>query len=109
MSLLTQDQPRGNVQLQAMLGPTLTPVAVAANTTAEQNFTIPGLLPGDYCDVNGPSITPGLGIVNTRVSAVNTLTLGFANTTSGSLTPPSGTYQVLIWRASYQPVPTSIQ
>ncbi len=82
-----------------MIGPTLTPVQVAQATTAEQSFTIPGLQVGDFVDVYAAAAqTAGIGIVNNRVSAANTLQIGFANTTAGPLTPVSGIYYVLISR-----------
>lgn len=73
---------------------TLTPVAVAADTSAEQTFTVTGLVTGQTVVVNGPAPTAGTGIVNARVSAANTLALTFANFTAASLTPTSGTYLV---------------
>lgn len=99
----------GNVAFTFLIAPKLIPSAVAEETTAEQSFTVPGLLVGDFVDVNSPSITAGLGIVNARVSAANTIVIAFANTTSGSLTPPSGLYQIQVNRPSTTPVPTLIE
>lgn len=90
---------RGNLLYQWMIGPTLTPVSVNANTTAEQSFTIPGLQVGDFVDVYAAvAQTAGIGIVNNRVSAANTLQIGFANATAGALTPVAGVYYVMISR-----------
>ena len=77
--------------------PSLTPVAVAANTSAEQTFTVSGLLGSgfDVVIVNGPAPTAGTGIVNVRVSADNTLAITFANFTAGSLTPAAGNYNLV--------------
>lgn len=67
---------------------TLSPVAVAQNTTAEQTFTIKGLQVGDVpLTVNKPTAQAGLGIVGFRVSAANTLAVTFSNNTGGSITP----------------------
>jgi hypothetical protein len=74
--------------------PTLTPVAVAANTTAEQTFGVPGLLVGDVVSVNPPSLVAGLAIAHVRVSAADTIAIAWANVTAGSLTPPSGSYLI---------------
>lgn len=71
---------------------TLTPAAVAANTTAEQTFTVPGLQVGDSLDINKASHQAGLSIGNVRVSAANTLAIQFVNTTAGSITPASEQY-----------------
>lgn len=77
----------GNLLFSTMLSFTPTPVIVGANTTAEQTFTIPGLQVGDFVNIIKPSTQAGLGIVNCRVSAANTLAVAFCNTTGGGLTP----------------------
>lgn len=73
---------------------TLTPVAVAANTTAEQTFTVTGLIASSPVWVNKPTATPGLGIVGVRVSAVNTLAINYGNSSAASITPPAETYVI---------------
>lgn len=99
---------RGNILYDWIIQPSLTPVPVAANTSAEQNFTIPGLNVGDFADVNcNAAMTAGLGIVNARVSAANTITLQFANSTGGSLTPTAGAYNINICRPEALPLPTT--
>lgn len=90
---------RGNILYDFMIGPTLTPVSVAANTSAEQNFTILGLQSGDGVDVNLMGAqTAGIGIVNARVSANNTLTIMFSNSTGSGATPVSGQYVITVCR-----------
>lgn len=79
----------------AVYTPSLAPSSVAAQTTAEQAFTVNGLAVGDKVIVNGPTPTAGTGIVNARVSAANTLAITFANVTAGALTPAAGTYTVI--------------
>lgn len=74
--------------------PTLTPVSVAANTTAEQTFTVTGLIAGSPVWLNKPSYTQGLGIVGVRVSAANTLAINFGNVTAAAITPPAEQYIV---------------
>jgi hypothetical protein len=77
--------------------PTLTPVAVAANTTAEQTFTITGLIAGTPVWLNYGALTaatPGLGIAGVRVSATNTLAINFTNSTGAAITPPPEAYIV---------------
>lgn len=73
---------------------TLTPVAVSANTTAEQTFTVTGLISGTPVWVNKPSYTAGLVIVGVRVSATNTLAINYGNLTSATITPPAETYTI---------------
>jgi hypothetical protein len=75
--------------------PTLTPAAVAANTTAEQTFTVTGLVAGSPVWVNkAASVQGGLGIVGCRVSAANTLAITFSNSSGSSITPNSEQYLV---------------
>ena len=101
MGLGPQIQTNGNVQSTWVLTITITPVATATLTTAEQSFTVPGLLLGDQVsDLSLNSAFPNtlLSIVNARVSANNTLTIAISNGTAGSLTYPSGTYYLEINR-----------
>ncbi len=65
----------------------LTPVSIAANTTAEQGFTVTGLITTSMVWVNKPTAQAGIGIVGCRVSAFNTLAINFANFTSAAQTP----------------------
>lgn len=83
--------------------------AVAANTTAEQNFTVPGLQIGDMVFVSPPSsLNAGLGICGTRVDAANTLTVRFNNNTAGSLNPASAVYTLLVFRPEAVPTMTGV-
>ena len=96
----------GNILYAWLIGPTLTPVSVAAQTTAEQVFNIPGLQLGD--NVSGYLLAPminGIGISNMRVSAANQLQIGFSNSTAGALIPTSGLYQICICRPETSPLP----
>ena len=90
---------RGNLLYAWLISPTLTPVAVAANTTAEQSFTIGGLVAGDFVDVcSNAAQTNGIGIANVRVPSANTLTVAFSNSTAAPLTPVAGVYRCLVNR-----------
>lgn len=92
--------PIGNIQKMGVFSIAITPAAVAANTTAEQTFAATGigLLVTDNVDVSKPSFQAGLGIVNVRVSAVDTLAITYINATAGALTPTAETYQVGVLR-----------
>ena len=79
--------PRGNIILAMILKTTLSPASVANATTAEQTFTVQGLQVGDQVAVTKPTNQAGLGIVNSRVSAANTLAITFANNTAATITP----------------------
>lgn len=103
------DLPRGNIALSMLLGVPLTPALVALNTTAEQTFTVQGLLVGDEVAVTKPTTQAGLGIVNARVSAANTLAITFSNNTGGNITPTAGEiYTIAVNRPSNIPLPTAI-
>lgn len=73
---------------------TLTPAQVAANTTAEQTFTVIGLQAGTEVMVAKPSVTANLVIAGARVSALNTLAINYANNTAAAITPPVEVYQI---------------
>jgi len=78
----------------------LTPNAVAANTTAEQTFTVTGLVAGTEVYVTKPSVTLNLVVAGARVSAANTLAINFANNSGSSITPPSETYGIAYFPTS---------
>lgn len=73
--------------------------SVAANTTAEQTFTVTGLTTADKVFVNKPSLSAGLGIVNARVSAADTLALTFVNATAAAIDPAAETYAIVALRS----------
>jgi hypothetical protein len=80
---------------------TISPAEVAANTSAEQTFTVAGLTTSDHVTVNKPTAQAGLGIVGVRVSAANTLAITFGNFTAGGITPTAAeTYKVVAVRCA---------
>lgn len=102
---------RGNVLNNFVLQVALTPVAVAANTTAEQNFTVPGLVSGDQISaINYLGAFPNTDVspVNMRCGAANTLTIAYQNGSAGTLTPPSGNYYIEVNRIENLPPPAAI-
>lgn len=92
----------GNVARQILVfTASLTPAATNANTSAEQSFTVTGLLTSDtLLNVVPPSApTAGLsGPTQARISAADTLRLTWGNHTGGALTAPAGTYTVIVLR-----------
>lgn len=76
----------------------LSPVQVAANTTAEQTFTVTGLVTTDIVvAIQKPTAQAGLGIVGWRVSATNALAITFGNNTAAPITPTAAeTYKILV-------------
>lgn len=105
------DIPRGNIQLAMILGLTISPVSVGANTTVEQTFPLQGLQLGDVVSVAKPTTQAGLGVVNARVTAANTIGITFSNNTGGGIVPTAGeTYSVELNRPTnpQQPLPTAV-
>lgn len=89
----------GNIALDVVMQATLSPAAVAANTSAEQTFTVTGLAVGDVVGtINKPTAQAGIGVVGCRVSAANTLAITFANFTAGSITPTAS--EVYVFKIS---------
>ena len=103
---------RGNTIFDQYLTVSLAPVAVAANTTAEQNFTVPGTVSGDvvtqFSYIGGAFPNSDVSMVNIRVAAANTITVAYQNGTGGGLTPPSGQYIVGIARIETIPSPNIV-
>ena len=89
----------GNLVKQSVISVTLSPAEVAANTSAEQTFTVNGLRAGDFVSINKPTAQAGLGIDGARVSAANTLAITFGNYTASGITPTAAqVYLVLVAR-----------
>lgn len=81
--------PYGNVNKLNMVTRTLSPGSVAANTTAAQAFTVPGVVLGQdfVLDVIKPTEQAGLGIVGMRVTAADTVAVVFSNNTAAPIVP----------------------
>jgi hypothetical protein len=96
----TVQSPVGNLWKVGRFAITLTPSAVAATSAPVQTFAATGigLLTTDTVLVTPPSTTAGVAQAASYVSAADTLALQFVNPTAGSLTPPSGTYYVTVFR-----------
>ncbi|MEK7569033.1 MAG: hypothetical protein AAB497_02885 [Patescibacteria group bacterium] len=79
--------------------PTLTPAATAAAIqTVEQTFTVTGLTTADKVFVNGPVPTSLCPAVTFRVSAADTLAIGFSTLTAVACTPVAGVYNIVAIR-----------
>ena len=88
----------GNVIGIAVLQVTVDLPSVAANTTGVASVSVPGVRPGDFVFVNKPSHEAGLGVVNARVSANDTVEITAMNTTAGAVDEVSETYVLLVVR-----------
>lgn len=82
----------------ATYSPSLTPVAVPAQSASDQAFTVAGLATNDKVIVNPPDQTQA-SLIMGRVTAANTITLTFTNPTAGSVTPAAGTYEIVAIRS----------
>ena len=90
--------PRGNIARIFAIAVTFDPASVATITTAEQTTTVTGLRVGDFVISQKPTNTAGVGVVNARVSAADTLALTFVNPTAGAVNAASETWQFLVFR-----------
>ena len=72
--------------------------SVSANTSAEQTFSVRGLVTSDVVLVNKPALDAGLIIGNARVSAADTLAITFGNLTGSPINPGSETYNIYAFR-----------
>lgn len=77
----------------------LTPASVNLSVAAEQNFTVTGLTTADKVIVNPFPTGNATALCSARVSAANTLTLGYVNPTAGNLTPAAGVYNIIAIRS----------
>lgn len=100
---------RGNVRGLFLVGITWDPANITgtANTT-EQDVTVPGVKPGDLVFVNKPSSTAGVTIGNTRVKAVDTVSVQWVNPTAGAVNPASETYLLLVVRPEPEVLPAVV-
>lgn len=86
------------------LSASVTPASVAAASTAEQSVTVTGVQALDeVVMVSYPARTNSTAPTGARVSAANTVQVEYVNPTAGALTPPSGTYQFIVFRPSTNP------
>lgn len=75
--------------------PTLAPTGVAALTTAEQIFTVTGVLANSVAWVNKPSAQNGLGIAGVRATTnANQIGITFINGSAATITPATEAYVV---------------
>ena len=91
---------RGNVQLECLLSVNISPPSsLAANATVESLYTVPGVVLGDFLEINKPSHTSGLSIGNIRASAANQIAIQWVNsTTSQIVSPPNENYLIVLSR-----------
>ena len=80
---------------RATFSASCTPTATsAAIQTVEQTCAVTGLQTTDIVSVNGPAPTSLCPPTTFRVSAANTLAIGFTVLTAAACTPAAGTYHI---------------
>ena len=91
---------RGNVQMDAIVQVALTPPSpLAPNTTQETTYTVPGVVVGDFLEINKPSHTAGLSIGNIRASAANQIAIQWVNSTTSTISnAPNELYLIVVSR-----------
>jgi len=72
--------------------------SINATSYSTQTFTVEGLDINDTITVNPPALTSGLYLVSYRVSAADTLSLTFYNSTGGAIDEGAGTYMIMACR-----------
>jgi hypothetical protein len=87
-----------NPAVASVFTATVTPGSVAANTTAEQTFSVTGITSGQpVMAVPNYNLSQplGIGMAGVRASATNQIAINFVNATGATITPPSGTWTVV--------------
>jgi len=83
----------GSVPVVRTFSVSIDPPNVLANTTGIKSVTVSGLDVNDIVHVNKPTHTAGLGVVNCRVSAANTMEITFSNSTGSAIDAAAETYK----------------
>ena len=100
---------RGNILEAFVIAPSITPaVLVTSSTQSLQTFPIPGLKASDivYFMQYGGNQTKDIAITNCDITADNSLTVQFQNTSGGAtaITPAAGTYYFKVVRPVGSPI-----
>lgn len=88
--------PSDSAAKSSVVSLSLTPVSVAAATSAYQNLTVPGVNVGDQILPVTDPITNSVALTSARVASANTVSCQFTNPTAGALTPTAGVYAFLV-------------
>jgi hypothetical protein len=73
---------------------TLAATTCAATSVVEATTSVLGLLVSSSVAVNKPTVTPGLTVLDARVSASSTIAVKYMNMTTTSINVPSETYTI---------------
>ena len=89
----------GNMYAMGMVDVVFDPASVAANTSAAQTITVAGIDLNDTVFVTKPTLSAGLSIGGARVSAQDTISVTFVNSTASPIDAAAETYRVTWFRA----------
>ena len=103
---------RGNILEAFVIAPSITPaVLTTASTQSLQSFPISGLRASDivYFMQYAGNQTKDIAITNCDITADNSLTVQFQNTSGGAtaITPAAGTYYFKVVRPDGTPIATN--
>lgn len=75
---------------------TLNPSSITANSRATETFTVNGLRLNQMVPiVHAPSLETGLTLVNSRITADDTLELTIDNNTGSAINPASQSFEII--------------
>lgn len=78
--------------------PTISLALIGATSYSIQAFTVAGLNVNDVITVNPPDLTSGLYLLSWRVSAADTLSMIFYNSTGAGITQGAAVYKIMATR-----------
>lgn len=77
--------------------------SVAANTSEEETFSLPGVKVGDFVHVAKSDLDAGIVFGSSRVSADGTVAVQIVNTTAAPVNAAEETVQVMVLRPAGNP------
>lgn len=99
----------GNIKGIHNVSVAVAPASVAANTTAEQTFTLPfNVSTQMFAYASKPTLQAGLGISTSRVIPPNSIAITYINVTASPIVPTTENYMVMIMSAEGSSIPTTI-
>lgn len=93
----------GNISVINLINVTLDLPEIAANTSEENDVTVPGLKVGDVVIVTPDTFAAGVVYEATKVDANDTLPVRTINSTGTGVDPASGTFSLVIFRSEGVP------
>lgn len=86
----------GNITEMGIITVTYDAASQAANDTDEDTVTVSGLKIGDYVALAAPAHEDGIGLCDCRVTADDTLSITWVNSTAGAVDRASADF-LLFW------------